>query len=192
MTTVVENPKEKAVSNADANLETSLENSTMKSSGKWPTMKEIVDPEGPFNPKWNIIFIVSCVIAVLLDPLFLYIPIINEDMKCLRVDKNLKIEALVLRSLTDICYLLNIFLQVYRSKICSALRSGSCSSFLPNFKKILPDIAKTMWQSYVLIDILAVLPLPQVMILIFISKMRGSGSFNTGLMNFFVLVQYVP
>jgi cyclic nucleotide gated channel len=88
-----------------------VHNSSTKS---WPTnMKELVDPKGPFIPKWNVIFIVSCVFSVLLDPLFLYIPIINDDIKCVSLDNNLKIAALVLRSATDLCYLLNIIFQVY-------------------------------------------------------------------------------
>ena len=50
---------------------------------------------------WSKIFIVSCIIGVLTDPLFLYIPIINEEEKCLRRDKTMKNLALVFRSITD-------------------------------------------------------------------------------------------
>ncbi|PRQ58886.1 putative potassium channel, voltage-dependent, ELK [Rosa chinensis] len=159
----------------------------------WPTRKEFVDPKGPYIRKWNIVFIVSCVLAVLLDPLFLYIPTIHEDMKCVRLDKNMKIAALVLRSVTDLCYLLNIFFQLCGSKTRSTIRSGSCPPMLTSLRIVLLSIAKTMWESYIIIDILAVLPLPQVAILIFFPKMRGSGSSIKGkLMNFLILVQYVP
>ncbi|XP_004308804.1 PREDICTED: uncharacterized protein LOC101302215 [Fragaria vesca subsp. vesca] len=148
--------KEKDASNIESNAGTGTRNTRTttdaaqgSSSAKWLTMKELVDPKGPFIRKWNVIFIASCVFAVLLDPLFLYIPIINEDMKCLRLDNNLKIAALLLRSLTDICYLLNIFLQVYSYKNCSAVRSESFSSNINTAKEVL-------------IDILAVLPIPQI------------------------------
>nr|XP_011469682.1 PREDICTED: uncharacterized protein LOC101302215 isoform X1 [Fragaria vesca subsp. vesca]XP_011469683.1 PREDICTED: uncharacterized protein LOC101302215 isoform X2 [Fragaria vesca subsp. vesca] len=179
--------KEKDASNIESNAGTGTRNTRTttdaaqgSSSAKWLTMKELVDPKGPFIRKWNVIFIASCVFAVLLDPLFLYIPIINEDMKCLRLDNNLKIAALLLRSLTDICYLLNIFLQVYSYKNCSAVRSESFSSNINTAKEVL-------------IDILAVLPIPQVVILNFMCKMKGSGSLTTRkLMNFLVVVQYVP
>ncbi|KAL6290823.1 hypothetical protein ACE6H2_008333 [Prunus campanulata] len=122
----------------------------------------------PFHwiyPKWKKIFVISCVFAVLLDPMFLYIPIIKEDMKCIQMDKRLNKTALALRSATDFSYCVDIIVQFYEFR--------------------------TIWRSYILIDILAILPLPQVVILIFFSK--GRGSFNARkLMNSLVLLQYVP
>ena len=160
----METTSEKANSEVTKVVE-NLEDSTVEgveiSSEEWPTLKEIVDLEGPFVRKWNIIFIVSCVLSVLLDPLFLYIPIVDEDMKCLRMDKNLKIAALVLRSLTDLCYILSIVFQVYRYNNCTDLGSESCSS-ISFLRNMLVNIAKIMSHSYIIIDILAVLPLPQV------------------------------
>lgn len=88
----------------------------------------------------------SCVLAVLLDPLFLYIPFLNNDMKCIGLDKNLKIAAVVLRSFTDLIYIVEIIFQIYKLKKCS----------------INSVTAKDIWESYILVDILAVLPIPQV------------------------------
>ncbi|XP_008233559.2 PREDICTED: cyclic nucleotide-gated ion channel 1-like [Prunus mume] len=124
--------------------------------------------ELPFHwiySKWKKIFVISCVFAVLLDPLFLYIPIIKEDMKCIQMDKRLNKTAFALRSVTDLSYFVDIIVQYHR------------------FQRI--------WRSYILIDILAILPLPQVVILIFFSK--GRGPFKTRkLMNSLVLLQYMP
>ncbi|PQQ09472.1 cyclic nucleotide-gated ion channel 1 [Prunus yedoensis var. nudiflora] len=54
-------------------------------------------------------------------------------------------------------------------------------------------IAKTIWQSCILIDILALLPLPQVVIILFFSKAKGWRSLNIAmLMNSLAMVQYVP
>ncbi|KAL4339221.1 hypothetical protein GQ457_08G033650 [Hibiscus cannabinus] len=54
-------------------------------------------------------------------------------------------------------------------------------------------IAKRYLQSYFIIDVLAVLPLPQVVILIVIPQMRGLKSLNTkNLLTFIVLFQYLP
>ena len=55
-----------------------------------------------FLQLWRIIFGVSCVIAVVLDPLFFYVPVINEDKKCIGMDKKLGAISLILRSVTDI------------------------------------------------------------------------------------------
>lgn len=116
-------------------VETKTGKSATKDNGnrrKWSTtLKKIVDPQGKFLPIWNMIFIISCVLAVSLDPLFLYIPIVNEDMKCLILDKKLKAIALALRSLTDPFYIVDIILQILAisvTKSPSATNSGDPSN----------------------------------------------------------------
>ncbi|KAL5540200.1 hypothetical protein UlMin_044146, partial [Ulmus minor] len=96
---------------------------------------------------WPEIFLISCVIGVLIDPLFLYIPVINENNKCLRRDDKMEIIALVLRSITDFAYVMHIMVRLQSAtKIAKAL-STSILMGLP-------------W-SYLLLDILAILPIPQ-------------------------------
>lgn len=85
--------------------------------------------------------------AVLLDPLFLYIPIVNEDMKCLSLDNKLKKAAIFLRSITDILYILNIVIQFYIEPKAKTFRV----------------MWKAYWRSHIPIDILAILPIPQVL-----------------------------
>ena len=43
--------------------------------------KKILDPRKAFLKRWNVGFVLSCVIAVLLDPLFFYLPVINEERR---------------------------------------------------------------------------------------------------------------
>ncbi|XP_023877059.2 cyclic nucleotide-gated ion channel 1 [Quercus suber] len=130
---------------------------------------------------WRIIFGVSCVIAVSLDPLFFYVPVINEENKCIELDKKLRTISLILRSVTDIIGIINIILQVlnrYTDK-----NSGEDS----DPKKI------PRWWLYFLIDILVLLPFPQVIILIIFRELKGSKSLNMRkLLTFLVLFQYVP
>ena len=118
----------------------------------------ILEPEGEFLQMWNVMFIVSCVIAVSLDPLFFYLHVINEDRKCLTLDTKLKIIAICLRSITDLIYLLNIILQFLCPYIDEVARKRGET-------KVIMDawlIAKRYLLSYFLIDIPAILPLPQV------------------------------
>jgi hypothetical protein len=42
--------------------------------------RTILDPRGQFLQVYNKILLVSCVVAVSVDPLFFYIPIINDDL----------------------------------------------------------------------------------------------------------------
>ncbi|KAB5531645.1 hypothetical protein DKX38_018315 [Salix brachista] len=118
--------------------------------------------------------------AVSLDPMFFYVPVIEDGKKCLSLDSTMEITASVLRSFTDIFYMLHIIFH---------FRTG----FIPPSSRVfgrgvLVDdtwaIAKRYLSSYFLIDILSVLPLPQVVI---------SSYLNTkNVLKFVVIFQYVP
>ena len=108
----------------------------------------LIDPWEYSLRMWDRIFLVSCVIGVLIDPLFLYIPVINEEYKCLRKDERMMIVAIVIRSITDLAYILQM-----------AVRVGSA---LKMAKKLHSSIWTGLPWSYLLLDILAILPFPQV------------------------------
>ncbi|XP_065628845.1 cyclic nucleotide-gated ion channel 1 [Quercus suber] len=120
--------------------------------------------------------------SISLDPLFFYVPVINEENKCIELDKKLRTISLILRSVTDIIGIINIILQVLNGYTDKT----SGEDFDPN---------KTprWWQLYFLIDILVLLPFPQVIILIIFRELKGSKSLNKRKwLTSFVLFQYVP
>ncbi|KAL0403223.1 UNVERIFIED_CONTAM: Cyclic nucleotide-gated ion channel 1 [Sesamum radiatum] len=119
--------------------------------------KKILDPQGSFLQKWNKVFVLSCVIAVSLDPLFFYIPIINGDKKCLDLDWKLELAASILRSFTDVFYLIHIIFQFRTGFIAPSSRVFGRGVLVEDSW----EIAKRYLSSYFIIDILAVLPLPQ-------------------------------
>ncbi|KAL4594931.1 hypothetical protein ACB092_12G055000 [Castanea dentata] len=132
---------------------------------------------------WNRMFVVLCTIAVSVDPLFFYLPVINEDNKCLALDDKLKIIVICLRSVTDMIYVLNIILQF----LCPVKLARTV------IVKDAWPIAKSYLSSYFLMDILAILPIPQVLVPIIFSEMRGAKFFNKmKYLNAVVLFQYVP
>ncbi|CAB4280658.1 unnamed protein product [Prunus armeniaca] len=163
-----------------------------------PFFKSVI--EYPDQPKsflqewWNTIFVVSCVLAVLLDPLFFYIPIVNEDRKCLKLDKRLKAISFALRSLTDLFYIADLMHRILARPKARATQAEEAVP-LRRSKSMSMNVltkAKRILQSYVLLDILAVLPAPQVVLSIF-SKMKGSRSSKTmKFLNFLLVLQYVP
>ncbi|KAI5329674.1 hypothetical protein L3X38_029071 [Prunus dulcis] len=143
---------------------------------------------------WSTIFVISCVLAVLLDPLFFYIPIVKEDRKCLKLDKRLKAISFALRLLTDLFYIADL---MHRILARPKARTTKAEEPVPlkRSKSMSTNVlakAKRILQSYILLDILAVLPVPQVVVSIF-SKMRGSRSLKTmKFLNFLLVLQYVP
>ncbi|GFS32169.1 cyclic nucleotide gated channel 1 [Actinidia rufa] len=151
--------------------------------------KKILDPQGSFLQKWNKIFVLSCVLAVSVDPLFFYIPVIDEDKKCLGLDTKLQVTAIVLRFFTDIFYIIHIIFQFRTGFVAPSSRVFGRGVLV----KDAWEIAKRYLSSYFLVDILAVLPLPQVVILVIIPHMQGSSSLNTkNLLKFVVFFQYIP
>ncbi|XP_057980522.1 cyclic nucleotide-gated ion channel 1-like isoform X3 [Malania oleifera] len=120
--------------------------------------KKILDPQGRFLESWNKIFVFLCVIAVSLDPLFFYIPVIDHEQQCLSSDKALKITACVLRSFTDIFYILHIIFQFHTGFIAPPSRVFGRGELIEDPLAI----AKRYLFSYFIIDILSILPLPQI------------------------------
>ncbi|XP_070681620.1 cyclic nucleotide-gated ion channel 1-like isoform X4 [Malus domestica] len=119
----------------------------------------ILDPQGPFLQKWNKIFVLACIVAVSLDPLFFYIPVIDDANKCLGLDRKMEITASVLRSFTDIFYIVHIIFQFRTGFIAPSSRVFGRGVLVQDAWAI----ARRYLSSYFVIDILAVLPLPQVL-----------------------------
>ncbi|KAL3517281.1 hypothetical protein ACH5RR_024183 [Cinchona calisaya] len=157
-----------------------------KASG---SRKKVFDPQGAFLQQWNKIFVVSCVIAVSLDPLFFYIPVIDNSRKCLDLDNKLKIVACVLRSLTDLFYMFHIILQFRTGYIAPSSRVFGRGELIQD----LSAIAKRYLCSYFIVDILAVLPLPQVIVLIIAPRINAPASLiMKDLLKIAIFAQYVP
>lgn len=122
--------------------------------------------------KWKGIFILSCV-AVSVDTLFLYIPIIDEKNKCLGMDKTLRNVALVFRSLTDFAFIFHIINLIYGvmdhgpkwDDANSDSDVPAAASWLERKLELVREaIAEKMpWLSIsIIINCLAILPIPQV------------------------------
>ena len=113
------------------------------------------DPHHRFSQTWSVIFRLSCVVAVSFDPLFFYVPVINEEKKCIELEKKLRTLAPILRTFTDIICIINIALQFYNGYIDET--SGK-ATLIKDPRKI---ARRYLWP-YLVIDILVLLPIPQV------------------------------
>lgn len=115
--------------------------------------------------RWDTIFVVTCVIAVSLDPLFFYIPIIDREKKCLEADKELRTVTLILRSLMDITLIVHIIYLIREAAIIAAasdqLAAQEESKMFYLFEYVEAIVDNLSWPS-LLTDILALLPIPQV------------------------------
>lgn len=151
--------------------------------------KTVLDPQGSFLQRWNKIFVLSCVVAVSVDPLFFYIPVVNGNDNCLDLDKKLEVTASVLRSFTDIFYVLHIIFQFRTGFIAPSSRVFGRGVLVEDPSAI----ARRYLSSNFLIDILAVLPLPQVVVLFIVPRLKESSPLDAKeLLMLIIFVQYVP
>jgi len=118
------------------------------------SIKRSIEGNWIFLHLWNDVLVMLCVIAALLDPLFCYILVVDNEKNCIRFDKKLRITAVVLRSLIDFGYILLI---VFHFRIgytdSKDANNGTLSTIATARRYLL---------SYLTVDILAALPLPQV------------------------------
>ncbi|MFQ6619881.1 hypothetical protein Gotur_001170 [Gossypium turneri] len=151
--------------------------------------KRILNPQGQFLQTWNKMFLLSCAIALAVDPLFFYIPVVDGRRKCLNLDDRLEITASVLRTFIDAFYILHMIFQFRTAFIAPSSRVFGRGELIED----LWPIAKRYLSKYFIIDVLAILPLPQVAILIITPTIKGSVSLVTkDLLEFIIFAQYVP
>ncbi|KAJ0041855.1 hypothetical protein Pint_17683 [Pistacia integerrima] len=131
----------------------------------------------------NWILLSFCLAAIFLDPFFLYIPVINDHKKCLGLDKILGTAVIVVRSFFDFFDFIYIIFQ---------LRTYSPRNL--NKRGVLNDKSWATARKYLLysfpIDLLSILPLPQVLIYILIRGWKLRNAMK--LLQYFVIFQYVP
>ncbi|KAK4483526.1 hypothetical protein RD792_010723, partial [Penstemon davidsonii] len=127
--------------------------------------------------------------AVFIDPLFFYIPVVDAKNLCLSLDNNLEIIACVLRSFNDLFYIFHIILQFRTGFIAPSSRVFGRGELIEDPKAI----AKKYLSSYFIIDVLAVLPLPQAVIAVVIPSVNAPISLITkDLLKIVIFTQYVP
>ncbi|KAI3814678.1 hypothetical protein L1987_14322 [Smallanthus sonchifolius] len=151
--------------------------------------KKIFDPQDKFLLTWNKFFVVSCILAVSVDPLFFYLPVVDQSNTCLGIDRKLAIIATTLRTVVDSFYLIHMALQFRTAYIAPSSRVFGRGELVINPAQI----AKRYLRWYFIIDFLSVLPLPQIVIWRFLHRSRGSDVSSTKQALFFVvLLQYIP
>ncbi|KAJ9550926.1 hypothetical protein OSB04_014971 [Centaurea solstitialis] len=141
---------------------------------------KILDPQDKFLLTWNKYFVVSCILAVSIDPLFFYLPVFDQSKKCLGIDRKLAITATTLRSVVDTFYLIHMALQFRTAFIAPSSRVFGRGELVIDPAQI----AKRYLRWYFIIDFLAVVPC---------HRSNGSDVLATKqALLIIVLLQYVP
>ncbi|KAL5772918.1 hypothetical protein ACOSQ2_012842 [Xanthoceras sorbifolium] len=151
--------------------------------------KKIFDPQDKFLLLCNKLFVISCILGVSVDPLFFYLPVIDDKSKCVGIDRKLAITATTLRTIIDAFYLIHMALQFRTAFIAPSSRVFGRGELVIDPAQI----AKRYLRLYFIIDFLAVFPLPQIVVWRFLQRSNGSDVLATKVALFYiVLFQYAP
>ncbi|XP_057464818.1 probable cyclic nucleotide-gated ion channel 5 isoform X1 [Actinidia eriantha] len=151
--------------------------------------KKIFDPQDKSLLFWNKLLVISCILAVSVDPLFFYLPIFNMDESCLGIDTNLAYTITTLRTIIDAFYLIRIALQFRTAYIAPSSRVFGRGELVIDPAQI----ATRYLHRYFIVDLLSVLPLPQIVVWKFLQKQKGSDILATKqALLFIVFLQYIP
>lgn len=151
--------------------------------------KKIFNPQDQFLQRWNKLFFLSCFVAVSVDPLFFYLPVIDNGLKCLGIDEKLAITATTIRTIVDVIYLIRMILQFRTAYIAPSSQVFGRGELVIDPAKI----AKRYLQRHFIIDLLSVLPIPQILIWRFLYSSEGSDVLSTkNALLFIILLQYAP
>ncbi|CAL9045886.1 unnamed protein product [Musa banksii] len=153
--------------------------------------KKIFDPQDKFLIHMNRLFVISCILAVSVDPLFYYLPIKDENEKsmCLGIDRKLAVVSTTLRTIIDFFYLIRMALQFRTAYIAPSTRVFGRGELVIDPTQI----AKQYLRSNFVVDFLSVLPLPQIVVWRFLQRSKGSDvSATKNALLAIVLLQYIP
>ncbi|KAL5559406.1 hypothetical protein UlMin_035617 [Ulmus minor] len=156
-----------------------------------PWQKRTIDPGSEIFLQWNRVFLFFCLLALFVDPLFFYLPSVtnNENSSCFSTDLNLGIVVTCFRTLADVFYMFHMIIKFRTAYVAPSSRVFGKGELVMDPKKI----ATRYLKSDFLIDLIAALPLPQIVIWFIIPASRSSHADHTNnALVLIVLLQYVP
>uniref|UniRef100_A0A7N0U3S7 Cyclic nucleotide-binding domain-containing protein n=1 Tax=Kalanchoe fedtschenkoi TaxID=63787 RepID=A0A7N0U3S7_KALFE len=198
--------KDQKQAKADLKLLLQFQNNLHGEAGSWSRrffsnlrqhIPGVINPHSKFMQRWNRFFVISCLLAIFVDPLFFFLLTVKKENKCLDFDWRLAKVVVLFRSATDFIYLLHMLLQVTSDNCQFKL-----AYILPESQVVgagvLVDHPKKIARNYLRkgfwIDLAVVLPLPQIMILLKQPNLLDFAGANEtkNVLRAIVLIQYLP
>ncbi|CAL5442538.1 unnamed protein product [Camellia sinensis] len=127
-----------------------------------PYIPGVMNPHTKVVQQWNKFIVISCLVAIFVDPLFFFLLTVQQDNKCIVINWALTTAIVVFRSMTDFIYFIHILLQFRLAYVAPESRVVGAGELVDHPKKI----ALNYLFGYFLLDLFIVLPLPQVQVLV--------------------------
>ncbi|KAL1204532.1 putative cyclic nucleotide-gated ion channel 14 [Cardamine amara subsp. amara] len=152
---------------------------------------KILDPGGDAVLQWNRIFLFWCLVALYVDPLFFFLSSVKRTGRssCMTTDLKLGIVITFFRTLADMFYVLHIVIKFRTGYVSRTSRVFGRGELVKDPKMI----ARRYLRSDFIVDLIACLPLPQIVSWFILPSIRSSHSdHTTNALVLIVLVQYIP
>uniref|UniRef100_A0A1J3IQ28 Putative cyclic nucleotide-gated ion channel 14 n=2 Tax=Noccaea caerulescens TaxID=107243 RepID=A0A1J3IQ28_NOCCA len=152
---------------------------------------KILDPGGDVVLQWNRVFLFWCLVALYVDPLFFFLSSVKRvgRSSCMTTDLNLGIVVTFFRTLADLFYVLHIVIKFRTAYVSRTSRVFGRGELVKDPKMI----ARRYLRSDFIVDLIACLPLPQIVSWFILPSIRSSHSdHTTNALVLIVLVQYIP
>ncbi|GLJ28762.1 hypothetical protein SUGI_0566970 [Cryptomeria japonica] len=154
-----------------------------------PLRRTILDPRSELLQLWNRIFFVSSLVALLLDPLYLFYPTFDSVDGCMENDQKLKVIVTVFRSIIDLFYISNMIIKFHTAYVAPTSRLLGSGELLVDPTQIAKRYLKTDF----FLELLASLPIPQLAVWFIIPYLRRSNADHTQSdLLLIALFQYFP
>ncbi|KAF4382172.1 protein CNGC15b isoform X1 [Cannabis sativa] len=149
--------------------------------------KLVLDPRGPVVSKWNKVFLVACLVSLFVDPLFFYLPTVRKNY-CIGISLPLEASLTVIRSLVDAFYIVQISIRFRTAYVAPSSRVFGRGELVIDTRKIASRyLRKHFW-----LDLVAALPVPQVIIWAALPYLRGSRMINSrNILRLTIILQYL-
>nr|GEW47040.1 probable cyclic nucleotide-gated ion channel 20, chloroplastic [Tanacetum cinerariifolium] len=117
----------------------------------------VMNPHAKVVQQWNQFIVISCLLAIFIDPLFFYLLSVNKDNKCIVISWPMTKAIVAFRSITDFIYLMHMLVQFRLAFVSPESRVVGAGDLVDNPRKI----ALHYLSGFFPLDLFIVLPLPQ-------------------------------
>ncbi|KAH0942875.1 hypothetical protein HID58_002542 [Brassica napus] len=120
----------------------------------------IMNPHSIFIQSWTRLFSLSCLLSIFLDPLFVFLTLVKQNYKCIVIDWPMAKAFIIVRSVTDALFSVNILLQFRLAYVSPESMVVGVTWLVDHPVKI----ARHYFQGNFFLDLFIVMPLPQILI----------------------------
>ncbi|KAI3773627.1 hypothetical protein L1987_48157 [Smallanthus sonchifolius] len=163
--------------------------SNFPNSSKDSWWTQIFDPGGQFITRWNYMFLITCLNALFVDPLYFLVPEIARRKYCMRSDYGFAAIITVWRSLIDVISFIHIFIKFRTAYVAPNSRVFGRGDLVMDPRKIALRYLRTGFA----VDLAAALPLPQLFIWFVIPAVRSTTAAHANhSISLVIIIQYIP